>query len=319
MKKLTFIIISLVLFSCNSGVNKKNNDKNSESKANSYLTNGEHEIEINGVKLWYLVRGNGPILINYPSSAGWGGDCSVYVENLKPWEENRTVIYMEPRGLGKSERLDSMSEYSMDKYVEELENFREKLEIDKFDLAGHCYAGIISMKYALKYQQNLNHLILISTFPKSGYPGYYEWLESRAGYKNMVNRNNEIKEEGLEGEEKLKEEMKSWYTVTFHDYEKHKENFEKIMDKTIFSTLPVQQFNTVDNKNYNILDSIEQIKTKTLILYGDDDFSPVVFGSKDIKEKITNSKIVEIVNSSHWTFIEQPDIFFNVTINFLNN
>jgi len=319
MKKLVFIIISVIIFSCNSSDKKKTSNENSGNITNSLLTKGEHEIEVDGVKLWYLVRGEGPVLIVYPSSAGWGGDCSVYLENLKPWEENRTVIYMEPRGLGKSERFDSMSEYSMDKYVEELENFRKKLEIEKFDLTGHCYAGIISMKYALKYQQNLNHLILMSTFPKSGYPGYYEWLKNRAGYENMVNRNNEIKEEGLEGEEKLKEEMKSWYTVTFHEYEKHKENFEKIMDKTVFSTLPVEQFNTVDNKNYNILDSIEQIKTKTLILHGDDDFPPVVFGSKDIKEKITNSKIIEIKNSSHWTFIEQPDIFFTETINFLNN
>jgi len=319
MKKLIFSIISIILFSCNTSVNKKTSDSSTENNAKSYLTEGEHEIEIDGVKLWYLVRGKGPILIAYPSSAGWGGDCSVYVEYLKPWEENRTVIYMEPRGLGKSERLDSMREYSMNKYVEELEHFREKLDLKKFDLAGHCYAGIISMKYALKYQQYLNHLILISTFPKSGYPGYYEWLTNRAGYDNMVNRNNEIKKEGLEGEVKLKEEMKSWYTVTFHDYKKHKENFEKIMDNTVFSTLPVQQFNTVDNKNYNILDSINQIQTKTIILYGDEDFPPVVYGSKDIKEKIPNSKILEIEKSSHWTFIERPDDFFTETINFLTN
>ncbi|MFA5330313.1 MAG: alpha/beta hydrolase [Prolixibacteraceae bacterium] len=319
MRTIVYIIISIVLFSCNTGVNKKTSDKSSGNNAKSYLTEGEHEIEIDGVKLWYMVRGKGPILIAYPSSAGWGGDCSVYVEYLKPWEENRTVIYMEPRGLGRSERLNSMSEYSMNKYAQELENFREKLGINKFDLTGHCYAGIISMKYALKYQQYLNHLILISTFPKSEYPGYYEWLKNRAGYDNMVNRNTEIKKEGLEGKEKLKEEMKNWYTVTFHDYNKHKETFETIMDNTIFSTLPEKQFRTVDEANYNILDSINQIKTKTIILYGDEDFPPVIFGSKDIKNKIPNSKIVEIENSSHWTFIERPDVFFAETIDFLKN
>lgn len=319
MRTLVFIIISIVLFSCNTSEKKQTTKTNFENNANSYLTQGEHEVEIDGVKLWYLVRGKGPVLIAYPSSAGWGGDCSVYVEYLKPWEEKRTVIYMEPRGLGKSERLDSMNEYSMDKYVEELEHFREKINVRKFDLAGHCYAGIISMKYALKYEQFLNHLILISTFPKSGYPGYYEWLKNRDGYDNMVKRNTEIKEEDLKGEEKLKEEMKSWYTVTFHDYNKQKENFEKIIDNTIFSTFPVQQFNTVDSRNYNILDSINQINIKTFIVYGDEDFPPVVQGSKDIKEKIPNSKIIEIKNSSHWTFIERPDEFFAETINFLNN
>jgi proline-specific peptidase len=319
MRTLGFIIISIVLFSCNTGVTKKTSDKSSGNNAKSYLTEGEHEIEIDGVKLWYMVRGKGPILIAYPSSAGWGGDCSVYFEYLKPWEENRTVIYMEPRGLGRSERLDSMSEYSMNKYVEELEHFREKLDVKKFDLAGHCYAGIISMKYALKYQQYLSHLILISTFPKSEYPEYYEWLKNRDGYDNMVKRNAEIETEGIKGEQKLKEEIKNWYTVTFHDYNKYKENFEKIMDNTIFSTLPEKQFRTVDDANYNILDSINQIITKTIILYGDEDFPPVVYGSKDIKNKIPNSKIVEIEKSSHWTFIERPDVFFAETIDFFKN
>ena len=317
MKKLTFIIISLILFSYNSGVNKKNNDKNSESKANSYLTNGEHEIEINGVKLWYLVRGNGPILIVYPSSAGWGGDCSVYVENLKPWEGERTVIYMEPRGLGKSERLDSMSEYSMDKYVEELENFRKKLSIERFDLYGHCYAGMISLQYALKYGQYLDHLIVMSTWPKvTG--NYNEWVSQRSGFDEMIKRSEEIEKENLRDVDKLKETWKNNYTVMFHDYSKHKEKFEKIMDKTIFSVLPRQQFQT-DHPIYDITDEIVKINTKTLIIYGDDDVPMAINGSKVLNEKIPNSKLMEVENCCHWAFIEQPDIFFTETMDFLNN
>lgn len=43
MRTLVYIIISIVLFSCNTGVNKKTSDKAEE-----------HEIEIDGVKLWYM-------------------------------------------------------------------------------------------------------------------------------------------------------------------------------------------------------------------------------------------------------------------------
>lgn len=319
MRKLVFCSIPLILLSCNLSEKKKISDNSTENNTNSYLVEGEHEIEINGVKLWYLVRGKGPILIVYPSSAGWGGDCSVYIEYLKPWEEQKTVIYFEPRGLGKSERLDSLSDYTMDKYVEELEQFREKLKIDKFDLYGHCYAGIIASKYAVKYHEHLNHLILMSTFPKSSYPGYAKWEKNRDGYENMIKRNAEIEKEALTGEERIKEEKKSWYTVTFHNYNKHKVKFERIMDKTIFSALPLQQAYGIDMQDFNIIESLKNIKTNTLILYGDNDFPSAVFGPKVIKENIPDSKIVEIKNCCHWAFIEQPDVFFSETIKFLNN
>ena len=92
------------------------------------------------------------VLIVYPSFAGWDGYASLYIKNLKPWESCRTVIYFEPRGLGKSKRLDSFSDYSMDKYVDELELFRKELELKDFDLAGHCYAGMIAQKYAINYR-----------------------------------------------------------------------------------------------------------------------------------------------------------------------
>lgn len=85
--------------------------------------------------------------------------------------------------------------------MEEQEHFRKKLGLTRFYLAGHCYAGIITMKYALKYQQFQDHLILISTFPKAEYPGYFDWLKNRNGYDDMIKRNAVIKKEGLKDEE----------------------------------------------------------------------------------------------------------------------
>ncbi|WP_303924479.1 alpha/beta fold hydrolase [Draconibacterium sediminis] len=289
----------------------------SQNDSSDLLLKGEHYIEIDGVKLWYLVRGQGPILIVYPSSAGWGGDCSVYVEYLSPWEEERTVIYLEPRGLGKSERLDSMSEYSMDKYVEELENFRRKLGIEKFDLYGHCYAGMISLKYAVKYGENLSHLIVMSTWPKvSG--SWSNWVSQRSGFDTMIKRSEEIEKGNLSAVDKLKEKWKNTYTVTFHDYSKHKDIFENIMENTLFSLLPQQQFN-FEHPNYDITDEIIKINTNTLIAYGDKDLPMAINGSKVLSEKIPNSKLVEVKNCCHWAFIEQPEEFFSETINFLNN
>ena len=91
----------------------------SYSQNEDTLSPGEHYAVINGVKLWYLVRGEGPVLLFHPGGAGWGGDASPYIETLKPLEKERTVVYLEPHGIGHSERLSDSTAYSMEKYVEE--------------------------------------------------------------------------------------------------------------------------------------------------------------------------------------------------------
>lgn len=318
MKTLMFVFSSLILFSC-STQKKESTSKIAEATNASFLQEGEHYIKIDNVKLWYLVRGEGPVLIVYPSSAGWGGDASVYFKYLKPWEKHRTVIYIEPRGLGKSERLNSLSDYTMEKYVEELELFRRKLKIKDFDLAGHCYAGMIAQKYAIKYGDFLKRLILISTTPTLKYPGYQEWEKNRIGYTNMVMRYGEIENSILTGTEKLKEQMKNWYTITFQNYDKHKIDFERTIDSTVFSELPLKQFQQFDQNRFNVEDSLVQITAQTLILYGDNDFPPMVKGSEVLADKIDNSKLIVFNNCSHWCFIEYPDVFFSETIDFLNN
>ena len=80
------------------------------------LTTGEHFANIGGAELWYLVRGVGPVLLIYPAGAGWGGDASIYYKTLQPLEEYRKVVYFEPRGLGKSDRL-VYNSYSMGHYI----------------------------------------------------------------------------------------------------------------------------------------------------------------------------------------------------------
>ena len=316
---LLFIIFSSVLISCHQNEKRKTVNTRTAENSDSYLTEGEHYIEIDSVNLWYLVRGEGPVLIVYPSSAGWGGDCSIYVEYLKPLEKHRTVIYLEPRGLGKSERMDSISDYSSINYLTELENFRKKLAIDKFDLFGHCYAGALVMKYAMEHQNHLNSLILLSTFPRAGYKiDMGEWAKNRDRFEDYFNRNKEIKNEGLSRTERFKEATKNEYQIYLNNYNEHKEKIDSILDKTIFSLIPQKQAYR-EAPNYNIIESLKNVRTRTLIIYGDEDFPNAIMGSEEIHENMPNSKLLEIKNCCHFAFIEQPEIFFNATVDFLNS
>ncbi len=49
--------------------------------------------------------------------------------------------------------------------VEVLEGLRKALKLNKINLLGHSYGGFVAQLYAVKYGENLNHLILCNTIP----------------------------------------------------------------------------------------------------------------------------------------------------------
>ena len=48
--------------------------------------------------------------------------------------------------------------------MEDVETVRLALGLGKITLLGHSYGGALAQAYALKYQKNLSHLILASTW-----------------------------------------------------------------------------------------------------------------------------------------------------------
>src|SRR3546814_20958654 len=56
----------------------------------------------------------------------------------------------------------------------DLEALRRKLKLNRIDLLGHSWGGIVSMAYALRYPQHVRHLVLVgSGAPK---PAEHEFL-----------------------------------------------------------------------------------------------------------------------------------------------
>lgn len=48
----------------------------------------------------------GPPLVFQPGGAGWGGDATPYIGTPGPLEAAHTVVYYDPRGIGRSGRSD---------------------------------------------------------------------------------------------------------------------------------------------------------------------------------------------------------------------
>lgn len=287
---------------------------------NDMLSPGEHYANIRGIKLWYYVQGSGPVLLIQPGGAGWGGDATPYIETLKPLEEVRTVIYLEPRGIGRSQRLNDPLAYCMEEYVKDIESFRNCLGVPQIAIAAHSHGGFVALKYALHYSKKVERLLLIDTTPYIFLGNYHNWLKMRKGYKEASSALKKLQnEEFLSVDEKERAFLKILLPVIhFHNFEDVSSQVNNYLTNMVVSAKPHNFFNTNEASEYDLRESIRHINVPTLIINGDDDMPHIVLGSKLLRDQIPNANLFVIENCGHWPMIEAPDTFFKVVIPFLS-
>lgn len=114
-------------------------------------------------KVWTKTIGNNPkvkvlLLHGGPAMTHEYLEC---FESFFP-KEGFEMIEYDQLGSYYSDQPTDSSLWTIDRFVEEVEQVRKALNLDKdnFYLLGNSWGGMLAMQYALKYQQNLKGLII---------------------------------------------------------------------------------------------------------------------------------------------------------------
>ncbi|MDH3267678.1 MAG: alpha/beta hydrolase [Ignavibacteria bacterium] len=141
-------------------------------------TDGKY-FEINGAKLWTVSFGKGdPIFF----IAGGPGGTHYGLRWFDSLSTTNTLVYYDAFGRGKSDTAKNVIEYSLERDIEDLEGLRKAMGFSTINILGHSYGGVVAQGYAIKYPENVSHLILANSFHS-----YLMWQE------NCDNSNHEIK------------------------------------------------------------------------------------------------------------------------------
>lgn len=132
----------------------------SPSDSSNHLKMGnEIVLTSDSVKLSVKVAGKGPVCIYLH---GGPGQDFLSFEKMggASLEKCLTMVYLDQRGSGYSQNAKN---YSLARVVQDIEELRLKLGVEKVYLLSHSFGGVLAINYALKYPEHLTGIIMANT------------------------------------------------------------------------------------------------------------------------------------------------------------
>jgi len=175
MKHLLLVILITCLYvRCNADKTQPIAPVNEQLKENNayfdyktptpYQQAGERMIELKeGYKVWTKRIGNNPdmkVLLLHGGPA-LTHEYMLCFESFFP-KANIEFYHYDQLGSAYSDKPTNDSLWTIDRFVEEVEQVRQALELDSdnFFLLGNSWGGILAMEYALKYQHHMKGMVV---------------------------------------------------------------------------------------------------------------------------------------------------------------
>ncbi len=282
--------------------------------------------------IYYKAFGSGPPLLLL--HGGPGASHDYFLPHLAPLARRNRLVFIDQRGSGKSSKLENTADYTVENMVEDAEVVRRSLRLGKINLLGHSCGGVLAQAYAFKYQKHLRHLVLCSTFHSTKAMNEV-FKNMKAGMATELReRINKFEAAGLFGHGKVYERNRypseymvaSWGEGYFPYLFQNRPdaNYDPIaagnMAWDVYREMWGSHGEFVINGNLASVEYAERlpaIKVPTLITVGDhDECAPSL--SREMNRLIPGSKLVELPESGHMTFVDQPRLFLEAVQGFLS-
>jgi proline iminopeptidase len=298
---------------------------NAQTIPNS-LTDGKY-YTINGKKLWTLSFGAGdPLFI----ISGGPGAAHTSLRTLDTLASISTLVYYDGFGRGKSDTADVITDYSLNRDIEDLEGLRMVMGFEKINVLGHSYGSLVAQGYAIKYHENVNHLIL-----SGACHSYVMWQENcdncnreiKMHYPELWDSLMTIRAQGFVSSEPIHYNLYNQIPLSFF-LAYNPENYNNPNPIKYPNQFNIKLYYQMVGKDGDFkigsdIDSFDfrgQLKDLTmpvLILAGRYDRVCIPRMMVQYKEFCPQAEFHMFEKSGHRTFIEEPDKTFELIINFL--
>lgn len=306
--------------------------------ATSYFDNPEPGVQSGGVKVipittpkgtfhvWTKRIGNNPetkiLLLN-----GGPGCTHEYFECFESFlpKEGIEFIYYDQLACGNSENPKDTSLFDLNRYVEEVEQLRQALHLDKtnFYLLGHSWGGILAMQYALKYQDQMKGLIISNMMASCPLYGKYaddvlakQMEPAVLDSINLLERTKQTNHPRYM--QLLEKHFYSKHICRIYPYpEPVKRSFDKLnMDLYVTMQGPSEFGISGKLTNWDVSSQLKNIRIPTLVIGATHDSMDPKY-MEWMSQQIPESDFLLCTNGSHMCMWDDQEIYFKGLIQFL--
>jgi proline iminopeptidase len=270
------------------------------------------------VRLYFRSVGNGPAVV-IPNGM-------YFFDDFKRFVDSRRLIFYDVRNRGFSDSVSEKSKLTagIQQDVEDLEAVRRHFGLNRLDLIGHSYIGLMVALYAIKYNAHVNRMVQIGSAQPDAEKEYPAHLRGTDGVMAEVfSKIAEMRKEKRPDDPE--EACKKFWSVlrliyVFNPASANKinwgrcdlpneRNFMKYWNETIFPSI----------QNVHLTnEQLSKVKASALIIHGDKDRSAPYGGARDWAMILPNARLVTVKNVAHAPWIEAPEGFFNALRTFLD-
>ena len=234
---------------------------------------------------------------------------------LAPLSERRQLIFFDQRGRGKSQQPPGARKARIDHDAGDATAIRAALGIEKWNVLGHSWGGLIAMLATAQDQEAVSRLVLVDAVGPTS--DWLSRLHSAAVARLTGDRRAAL--ESLNPTELYEDDIAKHAAYTAALYPAW---FSDLDFGAIFSSPRVNSPTgaavaaALRRDGYDWTASVASIRVPTLLLHGEDD----IIGTDvahSLAALIEGSKIELIPHAGHMPFWEAPEDFFRLVEEFL--
>ena len=278
---------------------------------------------IRGTEIWFDVEGaglvpDGPRMVEKPVAfvihGGPGGDHTYYKPWLTPLADKMQLVYIDHRGQGRSAR-GPRETYTLENNVEDLDALRDYLGLDQIVLLGASYGGMVALSYAVRYPQNVSHLIAVVTVPHSGFLDRAKEILAERGTDEQKAVAETLWAGSFADDEELRhyfDVMQPMYALK-HDPEKGKD----ALARGICSADAINEGFGGFLREFDVTGDLHKITAPTLVIGARHDWICAPEFSEEIASKIPNADLRMFEHSGHSVITDEHQAFLDVVRGFV--
>ena len=288
----------------------------------------EGYIPFMGHKVWYRIVGDREEPGKLPLLVLHGGPGAPH-DYLEPLEEmaatGRRVIFYDQLGCGNSRLQEPAPDlWTVPLFVDEVGVVRRALGLERVHLLGHSWGGMLAMEYALTQPPRVASLIVASS-PAS----IPRWTEEANRLRKELPP--EVQDRLLKHEAAGTTSDPAYEEAMLSFYSRHVCRLDPWPDCLVRAFGKLQEwpevYNTMNGpsefhvigilKDWDIMDRLGEIRVPTLVTSGRyDEATPAI--AEAVHRGIPGSEWVVFEHSSHVPHVEEPDLYRQAVVAFLD-